>query len=696
MLLTLLCCLFSHAIPAEEVPLRSARAVAESLASHIPAERPFELTARITYIRRLGAIGALGVEDETGCVAMTVNDCRTIRSLTPGDTAVLHGIVEPFSRERNQICLKNFTFLRHGSVPTPVSASISDLLDGKFDFRLVRITGLSRDAVTSETHPDWIILVIHSGRDHIYVSVPKTPTVTDLDHLVGRHVSAVGICLPTDTSPRDLVGPTFKVAAPEDVVPDKADLADESKLPDISDIHSTSPADILSLGRHRALGKIIAVWNGTSAILKTASGDTVGLSFASKTVPSCGQTVQVVGLPESDLYRINLTRASWSPASGLSIPDEPPVDVSLDMIIPDRPSTPQVSSLYFGKTVRLSGEVLSIPDSERGGPLLLKAGSRVCAVAVCGCDASAKSVSVGCIIDVCGVCVLTSADAHHPSRFPRLDSFLLVTRTPDDIVIRSRPPWWTPLRLCVVLGILLAVLAAILIWNATLRRLVARKSTALLKMQVAKLRETLKIDERTRLAAELHDYLAQNLTVVSYQISAAESALQQGRPDAREFLNNADRMLQSCRLDLRRCLWDLKNDALDEPNFTQAILKTVAPVAQDAALAVRFNVRRSQLNDSTAHAILSICRELVSNAVRHGKAQAVRIAGELKDATIRFSVRDDGCGFDMASRAGQDTGHFGLDGIAERINRLNGTFRIESTPGHGTRVVITMNNETHA
>ena len=159
-----------------------------------------------------------------------------------------------------------------------------------------------------------------------------------------------------------------------------------------------------------------------------------------------------------------------------------------------------------------------------------------------------------------------------------------------------------------------------------------------------------------------------------------------------DYLDSADRMLRSCRTELRRCLWDLRNDTLDEPDFSRAVAKSVMPVSGKAALHVRFSVRRSRLSDSTAHAILSICRELVANAVLHGRAESIRIAGEAKDGAINFSVRDDGCGFDPAARPGQAEGHFGLDGIVERVKRLDGTFSINSTHGKGTRITVTVKN----
>ena len=103
---------------------------------------------------------------------------------------------------------------------------------------------------------------------------------------------------------------------------------------------------------------------------------------------------------------------------------------------------------------------------------------------------------------------------------------------------------------------------------------------------------------------------------------------------------------------------------------------------------MRFAGPRAAISDSTAHGVLNAVRELVANAVRHGGAANIRIAGEVHTGELNLSVRDDGCGFDTSTRPGQTEGHFGLDGIIERVERLGGTFKIESSPGNGTYAVM--------
>ena len=85
-----------------------------------------------------------------------------------------------------------------------------------------------------------------------------------------------------------------------------------------------------------------------------------------------------------------------------------------------------------------------------------------------------------------------------------------------------------------------------------------------------------------------------------------------------------------------------------------------------------------------------------ADAVRHGGAANIRIAGKIHTGALNISVRDDGCGFDTSTRPGQTEGHFGLDGIIERIERLGGTFKIESSPGRGTYAVMSFSKTPRA
>jgi len=452
-----------------------------------------------------------------------------------------------------------------------------------------------------------------------------------------------------------------------------------------------SLAEIDTCGPRKIRGNVIARWRGDTFLMKTPAGSAHKVRLREDTaLPQLGRTVEAVGKVTTDLYRYGLEQARWREVAQLPQGAEaPPQELSLSYLFTFKGGDRAyfVRTVLHGKTIRVRGQLKSILKDESGANrLLLEERGFQIIVDCSSVPGLVDGLREGCELQVTGVCVMESENWHSDMVFPKVSGLFLVPCVRDDVCVLRWPPWWTPARLLAVIVILLVGLGGILVWNASLRILVARKSRALLREQAMKLKETLKIGERTRLAAELHDFHSQNLTAISYQLAAARSAIADEPAEAGQRLATAMRMLKSCRTDLWRCLWDLRNDALDEPDFAKAIALTVAPVIGPACLAVRFAGRRSEISDSTAHAILSVLRELAANGVNHGHAENIRIAGECRPQVLRFSVSDDGCGFDPAARLGQDEGHFGLDGIRERMARLGGTLDIESSPGHGTYV----------
>ena len=170
------------------------------------------------------------------------------------------------------------------------------------------------------------------------------------------------------------------------------------------------------------------------------------------------------------------------------------------------------------------------------------------------------------------------------------------------------------------------------------------------------------------------------------KLRAADKMFESRRDESRRQLSLALRTLDSCRDELRNCIWDLRNQTLDEPVMDKVLLRVIAPHVGDASLAVRFAVPRERLSDNAAHAIICIVRELVLNAVRHGKATSIQVAGCINGDRLLFSVKDDGCGFDVENAPGSDQGHFGLQGVRERIDALGGTMSIESEVDRGAKV----------
>ena len=228
------------------------------------------------------------------------------------------------------------------------------------------------------------------------------------------------------------------------------------------------------------------------------------------------------------------------------------------------------------------------------------------------------------------------------------------------------------------------------IWNRALNRIVERRSRQLSRERIARDGAELRIAERTRLAVEIHDALSQTLTGVSFQIDAAEEARKHDPSRIKKFLDIARQTLLSCRKDLRNCLWDLRNNALEESDTARAIQRTVEPHIGDTELSIDFDVSRRKLTDNVFHAVLCIVRELAVNASLHGAARHISVSGQLEGDILAFDVVDDGTGFDPAHHPGVGEGHFGLLGVSERAETFRGQVSINSSPGLGTKVCVSL------
>ncbi len=297
---------------------------------------------------------------------------------------------------------------------------------------------------------------------------------------------------------------------------------------------------------------------------------------------------------------------------------------------------------------------------------------------------------LGLVMRVTGVCDPVLETDSEKASAPQFKGITIALLPGDGIRIEKPLSIWTVQNLVIAIIPLLFIIALISAACVIQKILYDKRGRQLFAERVAHVRAQTKTEERTRLATELHDAVSQTLTGVALQIDSANIVNRGENPALTKCLATARQLLALCRRELRDCLWDLRSRTFDEKDMTEAVSRAIAPHVGGAKTAVRFNVPRSILSESKVHCILSIVRELVVNAIRHGKATKIWIAGECSDGRISFSVRDNGCGFDVASAPGPGEGHFGLRGVGERVRAAKGTLLVESAPGEGTKATITL------
>ena len=651
---------------------------------------PFDLTAKVTFTPLHGGY-TIGVEDSSGSVILHEGAFWPQNPLKAGDVIRARGLTCRSDRNPVFAETRQVDILRHETPSPPVRAEAADLLRGAFDFRLVRIDGIVRNAFRDEIDPEWSFIILGCGRDTVYLSFASRDRDGEaMKKLIGANVSAVGLASPVYSGLRHHVGRSVWITGLDAL---SASKTDPSAIPGIETLRERPHAEITALGRHRATGRVSAVWQRTHLLLRTGDDRILRADLTDGPPPVCGDLVEAVGFPETDLYRINLTQCTWRKLQSPPAPAaaDIPTNIAVATLLEDTRGRRKFNAEFHGRAIRIRGTVsnLPMPDND-DGRMYLRCERSIVPVDVSARPDALDGVTVGCEVEVAGICIMETENWSPSTVFPHIRGFTLVVRTPDDVAVVSRPPWWTPGRLMVVIGSLLAALIGIFAWNRMLNRIAERRGRELLRAQLGQVKADLRTEERTRLAVELHDTLAQNLTGVSMEIEAANDLRGDAPQPMLDHLGIAAKALKSCRDELRNGLGDLRSQALEEPDMTKAVLKTLQPVVNDSRLAVRFNVPRARLSDNTAHALLRVIRELVVNAIRHGNASSVRVAGTIDRGKLLCSVTDDGRGFDPDTAPGVLQGHFGLQGIQERIDEIGGEFSIRSSSDKGTKATISI------
>ncbi|WP_328562773.1 sensor histidine kinase [Streptomyces coelicoflavus] len=213
------------------------------------------------------------------------------------------------------------------------------------------------------------------------------------------------------------------------------------------------------------------------------------------------------------------------------------------------------------------------------------------------------------------------------------------------------------------------------------------ENAALHAQLLVQAREAGVADERRRLAAEIHDTLAQGLTGIIAQLQVVAAV-----PDPALGREHMDRALALARHSLgeaRRSVHNLSPVALADDGLPDALKKTVTEWGGRTGVQARFTVTGTaeHLHDEVAATLLRIAQEALSNTARHAAADRVGVTLSYMGDEVTLDIRDDGRGFDpLTARQRTPAGGFGLDGMRARAERIAGSVTVEAEPGHGTAV----------
>ncbi len=204
----------------------------------------------------------------------------------------------------------------------------------------------------------------------------------------------------------------------------------------------------------------------------------------------------------------------------------------------------------------------------------------------------------------------------------------------------------------------------------------------------ARARELGVVEERNRLAREVHDTLAQGLTAIALQLEAAERLLPPGA-EAKRIVADAREQAHRSLDEARRAVWGLTARPLDGASLPEALEGEVERLGRRLGVPVQLTneANGAPLTDEQATALLRVAQEALHNAQKHAEPTRVRVELIYDKAIglVTLLVADDGKGFDRRALPGPDGG-FGLSGMSERMRLAGGDLDVESALGWGTRV----------
>jgi signal transduction histidine kinase len=655
--------------------------------------------------------GRFFVQDSSGGVF--VENISNVQP-SPGDMITVSGISFP-GGYAPIISQPHWKITGTAPLPAPKSVAIGQLMSGAEDSQRIEISGIVRSAqiINGELET---ALVSGGYRIHVYAPIPSN---IDPQALVGARVQIKG------TAATFYNAQLRRLVSVDVYVPFLSDFVIEK--PATTNPFGEPLTPISNIGQYhigRAPGNQIHVKgvvtyqrNGKDVFIRDTTG---GLQIKSSQMLSLspGDVIEAVGFPGIEDFLPVLEDAVLKKTPEHQ-PDVMPESVSIGEL---------VEGLHHADFITLNGKLLDrliekIPSS--AGESDIKKITLVLQTTNVVFTAEAEtaqpnslleSAPVGSSVNVSGVCFLQSEEDG------KIKSFQILLPTSNSIRVITKPSWFTPQHLLIILALALAVIVAASSWiimvlkrNSALRYLIhereldqkelqkahdtldwrVKERTQQLKFQITARKEAevqfkAILTERTRLAKELHDTLAQTLTGITLQLNTVAMLFEQNPAAANYHLGLSRNMMRMSQVDLRRSIWDLRSRELEEFDLSMALLISVNQIADSgsihAEVETKGNVR--PLPEVIEENLLRIAQEAVTNTVKHSGANWVRIELAFNVQNVTLEVKDDGRGFNPENCVGPNDGHFGLLGISERAKRLGGQISITSAPDNGTTIRV--------
>lgn len=220
----------------------------------------------------------------------------------------------------------------------------------------------------------------------------------------------------------------------------------------------------------------------------------------------------------------------------------------------------------------------------------------------------------------------------------------------------------------------------ILTQRKTLQRITNEKAEAQDKLIQERI-----VQERQRLARELHDSVSQQLFAASMLLSTMVEIEESQQGEASKTMLQTEKIVQQAQLEMRALLLHLRPAALHDKTLKQGMEELLIELQQKVLFTIRYRLEEVPLPKGAEDHLFRIAQETLSNTLRHAKATEVDILFVERDNLAIFRVQDNGVGFEVSDAK---TGSYGLDNVQERAVEIGATCKVVSVPSQGTIVEV--------
>ena len=274
-------------------------------------------------------------------------------------------------------------------------------------------------------------------------------------------------------------------------------------------------------------------------------------------------------------------------------------------------------------------------------------------------------LKIGSRLNLRGICAVDPSFTHN------LAPYVLLLRSSDDLSVLAGPPWWSAGHvIAMISGLLLMALGAVFVYQ---------------RVENWRLRAVLA--ERERLAHEMHDTLAQSFAGIGFQLQAIRNRLPAQESGLHQQLDFADNLVRHSHEEARRSIAMLRPDSLESEDLLAALDQHARRLVEGGAVGV-ISERSGEIRPlplRIADTLFRVGQESIANSIRHANPTALRIRLHYGENAVSLQIQDDGAGF--VPRAGLHG--FGIRGMRRRAQSVSATFRLDSSPGEGTRIEVT-------